>query len=334
MALLVGLHPQHLHADLLPLLHHVLRVGDAGMAQLRDVDQPFEPAQVDEGAEVAHRADGAVEDGADFQLLAQFLRCLRALLLEERAARKDGVAAAELHHAELHLLADVPGEIFLEAHVHLRGRTEGAEAAEVDLQSALVLRRDRAFDRNPALQRLLQRLAPGALRHAAGEDHRAVAEREHVRVDGLAGVHHQRAFVVPELAEVDDRLALPPQIEVGDLGADVRHLGGDLLSEAQPLPLLARLLALAEEGREIGRFIGRRLREDGFRRGALGLALRRLSRGLRRRGLAARRWRRRLVLGGLPERRLADHDRHLPFVLALRTRGPGRRGPGTAVLGV
>ena len=32
VALLVGLHAQDLHADLLPLLHHVLGVGDAGMA--------------------------------------------------------------------------------------------------------------------------------------------------------------------------------------------------------------------------------------------------------------------------------------------------------------
>ena len=314
MALLVGLHAQDLHADLLPLLHHVLGVGDAGMAQLRDVDEPFEPAQVDEGAEIAHRAHRALQDRAHFQLLAQLLGGLRPFLLEERAAREDGIATAELHHPELELLADVLREILVEPDVDLRGRAESAQPAEIDLQPALVLRGDRAFDGDLALQRLLQRLPAGTLRHAAGEHHRAVAEGEDVRLDGLARVHHHLAGIVAKLAQVDDGLALAAQIEVGDLGADVRHLGGDLLAEAQPLAFLARLLALAEERPEIRRFIWRGPREDRLRRGPRRLALRRLCGRFLRRRLAARGGSRRLVLDRMLRAPASARGRQSPLL--------------------
>ena len=70
VALLVRLHAQDLHAHLLPLLDDVLGMRDAGVAHLGDVDESLEPAQIDEGAEVAHRGDRAVEHRTDLQLLA------------------------------------------------------------------------------------------------------------------------------------------------------------------------------------------------------------------------------------------------------------------------
>src|SRR6267142_2939044 len=82
---LVPFDPQDLHLHPLSGLHHVLRMRDARVRQLGDVDQPFQSAQIDECPEVAHRGDGAFDLGADLQALAQLGRLRGALLLQQRS---------------------------------------------------------------------------------------------------------------------------------------------------------------------------------------------------------------------------------------------------------
>ena len=80
---LVLLDAQDLDAHLLPRLDHVLRVRDALVGQLGHVRQALQATQIHERAEVAHRADGALQDRADLELLAQLGGQRGALLLEQ-----------------------------------------------------------------------------------------------------------------------------------------------------------------------------------------------------------------------------------------------------------
>ena len=303
---------------------------DALVRQLGDVHQAFQAAQVDEGAEVTHRADGSFQHRPDLELLAQLRGKPGPLLLQERAPREDGVPAADLHHPELELLADELRGVLDEAHVDLRGGNEGAQASQVHLEAALVLRGDRTLDRHPRLERLLEHLAAGPLGHRAGHHRRAVREGEHVGVDGLALLHQKLALVVAQLAQVDDRLALPSQVEVADLGADVRDARLHLLTEPQLLRLVRRLLALREERGEVACFVGPGSRECRLRHGARNalIGCDRHVAGWLGPLVARRRRLRRLV--GLPERGPANHHRHLALFLA---RPAGRRRARSAILG-
>src|SRR5205085_11179243 len=137
-AALLRLHAQDLDANLLAGLHDVLRVRDALMRELGYVHEPLEAAQIDEGPEIAHGRDGAVQHRADLELLAHLGRLRGALLLQKCATREDRVAAADLHHAELQLLADELRRVLDEADVDLRRRTERAQAAQVDFEATLV----------------------------------------------------------------------------------------------------------------------------------------------------------------------------------------------------
>ena len=82
---------------------------------------------------------------------------LRRLLLEERAARDDDVAAAafDLGDAKAEALADVLGGIAA-AEVDLRRRTEGAQADDLHVEAALVLAGDEPFDGDAVRERLLE----------------------------------------------------------------------------------------------------------------------------------------------------------------------------------
>src|SRR5258706_478677 len=243
------------------------------------------------------------------QLLAQLGGLGGALLLEQGAPGKDRVPAPDLHHAELELLPDELGGVLDEADVDLRGRAEGAQTAQIDLQAALVLRRHGALDRHLRFERLLQDLAAGALRHRARHHRRAVGDREHVGLDGVARLHEQLALVVAQLAQVDDGLALPSQVEVADLGSNVCDARLHLLAQAELRRLVRRLLALGEQPGEVACFVLAMLPERRLP-SRLRCAL------LRRRRVSGRR-RSRLVrrLLALSQRRPAHHHRHLALLL-------------------
>src|SRR5205085_6093918 len=123
-----------LDADLLSELDDFLGIGDAAAAHLRNVEEPVDAAEVDEGAEGGDGLDSTFELGADGDGFARLLRLLRGGLLEQRGAGDDDAPAVvgELGHAELVSLADELVGVLDLAQGDLREGTESAEAADVD----------------------------------------------------------------------------------------------------------------------------------------------------------------------------------------------------------
>jgi len=78
-------------------------------------------------------------------------------------------------------------------------------------------------------------------------------------------VNGQLALVIAQLAQVDDRFALPTQVQVRDLAADVRHPRVYLVSKAQLLLLARRLFAFQKQRSEVGALIRSRMREGRLR---------------------------------------------------------------------
>ncbi|MFN8640675.1 MAG: hypothetical protein U0802_03065 [Candidatus Binatia bacterium] len=207
---------------------------------LADVDQPLDPAEVDEGAEVAHRAHPPLQDVADLQPLPGLRRLLRRLLVEQRAARDDDVAAAalDLGDAEAQALADVLRRLAAAA-VDLRPRTEGAHRADLHLVAALHLRGHQPLDGDAVRQRLLElagdvaAAADGAFQHHRA---RAAAVVHHRRLDLVADRQPRRARGrVDELGEVDHRLALAADLDEGAAPAERDHPTAHHLAHRQPL---------------------------------------------------------------------------------------------------
>src|SRR3989449_6544405 len=113
-------------------------VADAAPAHVGHVQEPVDPAEVDERTVVRNVLDGAREHHALGQHLERVLLLLLALLLEDRAAREHDVAAATVELDDLgpNRLADHGGQILHRAQVHLGARQERLDA-DVDGEAAL-----------------------------------------------------------------------------------------------------------------------------------------------------------------------------------------------------
>src|SRR5262245_25213551 len=113
---------------------------DACMTELADVNETFDSAEIDEGAEVAHRRQTARQHGSDLDALPGARRFLRRFLVEEDASRHDDVAppGLDLGHAERQALAHVARGIPAPP-VDLRSGTEGAYGSDLYVEAALVL---------------------------------------------------------------------------------------------------------------------------------------------------------------------------------------------------
>ena len=105
-------------------------VVDVRPGKLGDVDQPVDPVEVDEGAEVDDVRDRALHDLARLQAVEDPLAILLALLLEHGAPRQHDVVAraVELDHLALDRLAHVLVEVRDAADVDQRGGQEAAHA--------------------------------------------------------------------------------------------------------------------------------------------------------------------------------------------------------------
>ena len=173
--------------DLLADLVAGLGVVDLVPRQLALVDEPVDPAEVDEDAERRDRADGALDGLADLQAAEELVPLLAALLVERDLLREDQPVrlAVDLEDLEpelaaderLELLGDLLGRVARLVVLRparevddLADRHEAADAA-VDDEAALVVVDDRRLDDDARLELLLHR-APLALE--AG-----TAEREH-----------------------------------------------------------------------------------------------------------------------------------------------------------
>src|SRR5207237_5524788 len=246
-----------------------------------DVDQPFQTAQIDEGAEIAHGRDGALQLRADLQPFAQLGSQRGTLLLEQRAAGQDRVSTADLPDAELEALPHELRLILDEPDVDLRSGDEAAHPAQIDFQAAFVLPGHQALDRDLRVERLLQHLAAGPLGNGARDHHDALGYREQVSLERLAGVDEQIALLIAQLAQISDPFALASQVEEGDLRSEMGHARRDLLSHAELSRFL--LVGFREERGDVGVLFRRRLGVHRARILARLLAgiLRRLARVLR-----------------------------------------------------
>ena len=127
----------------------LLAHADAVVGEVGDVDEAVDAADVDEGAEGHDLADGAVEDVALFELIAEGLGAFAAFLVEEVASGEDDVAAAALVElADLggEFLADHDGEVGDAVEGDLGGGHEGLVAGDFDFQAALIDGDDLALD--------------------------------------------------------------------------------------------------------------------------------------------------------------------------------------------
>jgi hypothetical protein len=149
-----------------PMLISSLGMADALVADVGDVEQAVDAAEIDEGAVIGDVLDHAVDDLALGQRLDQARALLGAGLFEDGAARDDDIAAAAVHLEDLEGLRQVHqrADVADRADVDLAAGQEGDGAAEVDGEAALDAAEDHALDAVAAVFGL--ELVPGGF--AAG----------------------------------------------------------------------------------------------------------------------------------------------------------------------
>ena len=184
-ALLFLIKLQDDEVEFLLRLDHIVRMPHATPAQVGQVQQAIDAAQVNEGAVIGNVLYRAVYDLAFLQVFHQLRALGVQLFFEQRAAADHDVSAAavELGDAHLNIGADQAIEILRGAQVVLRAWQEGANSADVDNQPAL----DAVYDfcRDGFLGLVLRvNLFPGAaaIDLLIGDDGEAVF--------GLAGALH------------------------------------------------------------------------------------------------------------------------------------------------
>src|SRR5262249_54952406 len=205
------------HVDLVADLELLGGMADPAPRHVGDVEQSVDAAEVDERSvlgEVLHRA---AQDLALLEILEGLLLLLRVLLLENRLAREDDVAAPlvdlddahpELLPAERVEIPDGPdvdegaGKECRDADVHL----EAALDAIDDVAEARLARLEGALDLVPDLHLLGLLLgehdvAVGVLR-ALEED-----------LDPVPHLHGELAVVSLHLVDVDDALGLESDVD-------------------------------------------------------------------------------------------------------------------------
>ena len=198
---------------------------DALVADVGDVQQAVDPAQVDEGAIVGDVLDHAVDHLTLGQRLDQARALLGAGFLEDGAARHDDVAAAAVHLQDLERLRQVHQRLDVadRTDVDLRTGQEGHGGVEVDGEAALDAAEDHAVDAVARFEFLLE-LVPGGL--AAG----AVAAQHGLALRILDAVDEDFDFVTDlqvgllprggEFAQRDAAFALQPDVDDGEVVFD------------------------------------------------------------------------------------------------------------------
>jgi len=131
--------------DLLALLEHFARVGDAAPAHVGDVQESVHAVQVDERAEVGDVLDDALAELPRLDGVEERAALVGALLLDQLAAGKDDVLPLKVDLEDLEVvgLAHVLVQVLGGLHVDVRGRHEGVDADRDD-QAALHLGLDAA----------------------------------------------------------------------------------------------------------------------------------------------------------------------------------------------
>jgi hypothetical protein len=251
-ALAVQVDLEHLDGDLLADLDDLAGVLDVLPAELGDVDEPVDAAEVHERTEVDDRGDDALADLALVQVVEEGGAALGLRLLEQRAPGEHDVVAVlvELEDLRLEALTEVRREVADATELDQRRGQEAAKA-DVDDQAALDDLDDGAGDDAVLLLDPLH-VAPRALvlRPLLGEDQPAllVLLLKDQGLDGVAdGDDLVRVDVVldGELARGDDALGLVADVEEDLVAVDL-HDGA--LDE---VPVVEELEGLLDRGQEV-----------------------------------------------------------------------------------
>ena len=129
---------QNLDFDFLANLDNLGRMVDVVPRKLGDVNQTVNAAQVNEGAKVNDRGNGAVQAHTLGELLQDFGTLVLAAFLQQHAARKHHVVAVTIHldNASLELGTQIHIQVLHAAQVNQRCRQEATQA-DVQNQAAL-----------------------------------------------------------------------------------------------------------------------------------------------------------------------------------------------------
>ena len=131
--------------DLLTLLQHFARVGDAAPAHVGDVEKAVHALQIDEGTEIGDVLDHALAELAGLDRVEQGAPLVGALLLDQLPTGKDDILALEVDLEDLEVvgLAHVLVQVLGGLDVDVRRRHEGIDP-DGDDESALHLGLDPA----------------------------------------------------------------------------------------------------------------------------------------------------------------------------------------------
>ncbi len=182
-----------------------------------DMQQPVDPAEVDERTVVGDVLDHTAEDLALGQRVERVLLLLRVLLFQQDLAGEHDIAALLVHLDDAHaqLLAAERVEVSNRADVDLRA---GQERADADVhREASLDPLDDASDDDLALGIRLFHVVPDLhlLGFFAREDDVAVAVFGALEqyVDDIAGLHANLPGFVDELVDGDDALGLVTDVD-------------------------------------------------------------------------------------------------------------------------
>jgi hypothetical protein len=128
---------QHHHVDVLANLENLRGMADAAPAHIRDVQQPVDAVQIDEGAEIGDVLHRSLADIARGHLGQQFLAAFRPFLLDQLAPRQNDVLAflVDLDDLEIVGIAHVLRKVLRGGHIDL-GRRQKCLDPDIDQQPA------------------------------------------------------------------------------------------------------------------------------------------------------------------------------------------------------
>ena len=213
--------------DLVVDLEQLRRVADAAPRHVGDVQQAVDAAEVDERAVVGDVLDRAAQHLALGERLERGLLLLGVLLLEERLAREDDVAAllVDLDDAHAQFLPAQRIEVADRPHVDLRAGQERADA-DVHGEAALDALDDAADDDLPVGVGLLDLVPDLHLLGLLARQHDVAftilgALEQHV--DGVARLHGDVAVLVEELVDRDETFGLVADVDDDVAFGDLQH---------------------------------------------------------------------------------------------------------------
>src|SRR6266849_1394681 len=218
---------EHDHVNLVVDLEELRWVPDAAPRHVGDVQQPVDPAEIDERAVVGDVLHDSPDHLALGKRLQRVLLLFRVLLFEERLSREHDVAALLVHldHAHAKFLAPERVEIPDRTNVYLGAGQEGTHA-DIHGQAALDPLDDPADD-DLALGIGLLDLVPDLhlLGFFAREDEVAFAIfgplEQHV--DNVAGLDGHLAVLVEKFGDGNDALGLVPDVDDHLRRGDLEH---------------------------------------------------------------------------------------------------------------